>query len=189
MALTKCSECGHEISTAASVCPHCGNPNKATVAATPAPPPAVTSPAAPQPAGPVKKSSKKWWLIGGCGCLTLLAIIAVALFTGIIGGLSFLAKFVPEAKIHNFTTTADAQLINGEMDAGYMLACDVENLWDDPQDVIVEMELSCSEGQWTERRTVHLKGKETQHVTHFFAQPTINATNVRSQVKVVKDAK
>jgi hypothetical protein len=135
-----------------------------------------------------KGSGKKWWFMG-CGCLALIAIIVVALFTGVIGGLSFFASLLPKAHISNFTSGADTAVINGEFDAGIKISFDLESVSSDPQDVTVEMKVSCSEGQWTERRTVHLQPKETQHITHFFAQPTIGATNIKSEARIVTGSK
>jgi hypothetical protein len=125
----------------------------------------------------------------GCGCLALIGIIAAALLTGAIGGLSFLASIMPKAHINNFTSAGDTQLINGELDWGIQISFDLQSVSSDPQNVTVEMKVSCSEGQWTQRRTVQLQPKETEHITQFFAQPTINATDIHSQAQIVTDSK
>src|SRR5205823_14002602 len=54
MALTKCLECGHEVSTSATVCPNCGAPTKTpSLPVNPPPipniPPPPVAPAGPQP--------------------------------------------------------------------------------------------------------------------------------------------
>jgi hypothetical protein len=126
----------------------------------------------------------------GCGCLVLLiAIIAAALFTGVIGGISFLAAIMPKARIENFTNKTDTRTINGEFDWGVEVSFDLRSISSDPEDVTVEMKVVCSEGQWTQWRTVHLQPKETQHVTQFFAQPTIAATDIHTEAEVVTPLK
>jgi hypothetical protein len=194
MPLIKCSECGHDVSTSASACPNCGAPNKLAASGTagssteprPVPPPPVTIP---RPAEPARRGGgKKWWFMG-CGCLALIGVIAVALFTGAVGGLSFLAAIMPKVHLQNVQQRADTQVINGDFDWGVEISYDLQNTSSDPQDVTVEMRVSCSEGKWTQRRSTHLQGSETQHVTQFFAQPTINATNINSEAQIVTDSK
>ena len=120
----------------------------------------------------------------GCGCLVLIGIIAIALFTGAIGSLSFLASVMPKAHIENFTSGGDTRTINGELDWGVQISLDLRSVSSDPQDVTVEMKVSCSEGQWTQRRTVHLPPNETRHVTVFFAEPTIGATDIHTEATI-----
>lgn len=68
MALTTCRECGGQVSTEATSCPHCGCP-------APVPTPAPAPKAAPTPASPKKYdidfSNSAW------GCLGLVALILV----------------------------------------------------------------------------------------------------------------
>lgn len=75
MALTKCSECGHNVSTTAAACPNCGAP---TAAATPPPIPGVPPPL------PVTKSKRKllWTLLIGVGgfCVLLVMLLMIAGF-------------------------------------------------------------------------------------------------------------
>lgn len=125
----------------------------------------------------------------GCGCLALIAIIVIALFTGVIGGLSFLASIIPKARINSFNCTDYVEFLNGAPDAGILVSFDLLSVSSDPQDVTVEMKVSCSEGQWTERQNVHLQPNETQHIRHFFAQPTIDAKDVHCHGDIVTGSK
>lgn len=60
MALAKCEDCGHEVSTEAVACPNCGRPTAATPAASPAQADAPPSPPIwpPQPAGAPRPDSQ-----------------------------------------------------------------------------------------------------------------------------------
>ncbi len=58
MALTKCTECGREVSDKAAACPQCGAPVVAQAAAPatpPAPPPVLSTVSAPAPAKPARR--------------------------------------------------------------------------------------------------------------------------------------
>jgi hypothetical protein len=82
-----------------------------------------------------------------------------------------------------------SHIVNGAPDYGVEVVVDVESISSDPQDVTIEIKVSCSEGQWTERRTVHLQPKETQRITQFFAQPTLAAKNAKCEAKLVTASK
>src|SRR5262245_62785639 len=69
MALVKCVDCNHDLSTEAVACPHCGRPNQPSKAQ-PAPSPAPRPPPSRRPRDPNSR----------IGCLTGL-VIAVGLFT------------------------------------------------------------------------------------------------------------
>ena len=71
MSLTTCPDCGHEVSTAAPACPHCGRPNGPVVAA----PQAQAHSAAAEET--LWHASPSWLLL--LGKLIWLAIVAIAL--------------------------------------------------------------------------------------------------------------
>jgi PH (Pleckstrin Homology) domain-containing protein len=71
MALTTCPDCGHEVSTAAPACPHCGRPNGPVVAA---PQPQAHAAAAEET---LWHGSPSWLLL--IGKIIWLVIVAVAL--------------------------------------------------------------------------------------------------------------
>jgi len=70
MALTKCLDCGHDVSTSAAACPNCGAPVKAV-----GPPPL---PAVPPPP-PVKSKRKVLWAVLIAACCLLLVLILFAI--------------------------------------------------------------------------------------------------------------
>jgi zinc ribbon protein len=75
MALTKCSECGHDLSTSAAACPNCGAPVRG-VTPPPVPPPPIPGPAVPAiPVPPKSKALRNVLIAAGC----LLPIIFVCL--------------------------------------------------------------------------------------------------------------
>lgn len=70
MALTKCFDCGHNVSTAATACPNCGAPVKSSA------PPPLPPPLAGVPPPPVRRQRKMLRTV--CivaGCLLLLVIL------------------------------------------------------------------------------------------------------------------
>ena len=82
MALVKCSECGKDISTQATACPHCGCPLAAAPPGPGAPPSSPDSPQATNtPAGGSKKPAK-----GCAGCLGLVAIFIVVFWIADFAG-------------------------------------------------------------------------------------------------------
>jgi zinc ribbon protein len=183
MALTKCLECGHEVSTSATVCPNCGAPIKTPSLPANPPPPGSKAETA---SATTTRSRKKWWFLG-CGCLALIAIIIGAVLIGLVTGVSIIGSLLPNAKIENLSMSGDTRVINNEFDWGENVSFDVRSVSSDPKDVTVEVRLLCSEGEWTRMQKVHLGPNETRRVSVFFQEPTIDATNLRSQVKVVKE--
>lgn len=185
MALTKCLECGHEVSTSAAACPNCGAPLKIA-----APPPVAPPVAPPDPPldkietpPPEKRASgsRKWWFIG-CGLLTLIAIVIGALLIGVIGGFSIIGSLMPDAKVENLDGTGDSRLINGDLDWGLIVSFDITSIRSEPKDIPLQVHLSCSEGEWTRTSTVHLGPNESRHLSFFFAEPTIGATEIKMRV-------
>jgi len=91
MGLAKCEDCGHDVSTAAAACPHCGRPQNAapapapTAAASrpvpfPAPAAAGAGGAAPQLEAPAKAANpKKSWFRRHPILTVILAVILVAI--------------------------------------------------------------------------------------------------------------
>src|SRR5438874_4426797 len=67
MALTKCFECGHEVSTAAAACPNCGAPMAAANAKPPVTPSTPPSPTQPVPSPPVAPQPPPPPMPGGTG--------------------------------------------------------------------------------------------------------------------------
>ena len=92
MALKKCSECGHEISTLAAACPNCGAPVKSV-----GPPPV---PAVPPPL-PVKSNRKRVWgiLIAGGALFVIVCLFFVVLLFSFRGSNS-------ESKVQAAITSA-----------------------------------------------------------------------------------
>ncbi|HYS53884.1 MAG TPA: PH domain-containing protein [Thermoanaerobaculia bacterium] len=84
MALVKCPDCGHDVSTAASACPNCGRPMAAMAAPTP------------QTAPPVKEETlwhgtPSWLLL--FGKVVLAFVVAIVLILIYYFGYQFLAPY------------------------------------------------------------------------------------------------
>jgi hypothetical protein len=130
-------------------------------------------------------SRKKWWFIG-CGCLALVALLIGAVLIGVVGSFSILGSLMPGAKIENLHLTGDTRVINGEFDYGEIVSFDLRSVSSDPKDITVEIRLSCSEGEWTRTQKVHLEPHETRNVSVFFQEPTVDATNTKTHVEIVR---
>ena len=72
-------------------------------------------------------------------------------------------------------------LVNGEMDWGSEVSFDVKNEGDKGM-IHVTVTLSCSEGQWVRTQDLLLEADQTMHLTYFFAEPTITASNYQARV-------
>ncbi len=82
--------------------------------------------------------------------------------------------------------TQDAHIFtdkNGDPDAGFMVKAIVQNRGTKAR-IVVSATLSCSEGEWTRRRTILLDTEETDEVRFGFPEPTIGAEDVKSIVRV-----
>ena len=85
MALAKCEDCGHQVSTEAAACPSCGRPVNAAPAPTPTgvqpPPPILPPPQQPAaPAQPTTPKKKNWFRRH-----PILTVILAVIVLGIIG--------------------------------------------------------------------------------------------------------
>jgi hypothetical protein len=89
MALTKCFECGHEVSTSATACPNCGAPVKSVAPSVPpSPPPSAPSPPpSPIAGGGLFQRLKSYFL--GLSGLTKVGWICLGV------GILFSAKYEP----------------------------------------------------------------------------------------------
>jgi len=84
MALVKCPDCGHDVSTAASSCPQCGRPMTAVAAPMP-------SPVLPAKEETLWHGTPSWLLLFGKIAVSLLAIIVIILIYYF--GYQFLAPY------------------------------------------------------------------------------------------------
>ena len=75
----------------------------------------------------------------------------------------------------------DSFLISGEPDYGFSVFTMLKNSGKDGN-VFVNVSLSSSEGELERKQTVFLKAGETQSLNYQFAEPTVNATNVKYSV-------
>jgi len=89
----------------------------------------------------------------------------------------------PRGSVWNITRQEHPAFINGEMDWGSEVGFDVKN--EGARGMIhINVTLSCSEGQWVRSQDLLLEAGQPKHVTYFFQEPTINATNLQAQVRV-----
>lgn len=91
--------------------------------------------------------------------------------------------FGPRGVVSNVTHQEHPELINGQFDWGSEVACDVRNEAERGT-LHITATLSTSEGQWSRSQDLLLEKGQTVHLTYFFQEPTINATNYQAVVHV-----
>jgi len=85
-------------------------------------------------------------------------------------------------KVSNLTSEPDVQLINGAMDAGYLIKFRVMNTGQ-AGSIRVAPWLSSSEGEWSREQNLVFEPQQSFDLKYFFYEPTINATNIQYGVK------
>ena len=108
------------------------------------------------------------------------ASVVILLCIVVLGGCGLLAKR-PRGSVSNIIRQEHPMLVNGEMDWGSEVTFDVKNEGDRGM-IHVTVTLSCSEGQWVRSQDLLLEPGQTMHLTYFFAEPTINASNYQARV-------
>ena len=89
----------------------------------------------------------------------------------------------PHGVASNVTHQEHPQLINGEFDWGSEVAFDFTNT-SARGTIHITVTLSSSEGQWNRSQDLLFEKNQTMHLTYFFQEPTINATNYQAVVHV-----
>jgi hypothetical protein len=88
----------------------------------------------------------------------------------------------PHGSVWNITRQEHPALINGDMDWGSEVRFDVKN--DGGRGMVhITVTLSCSEGQWKRSQDLLLEEGQPRHLTYFFQEPTIAATNFQALVR------
>ena len=91
--------------------------------------------------------------------------------------------FGPRGTVSNVTHQEHPELINGEFDWGSEVAFDVTNQ-SQRGTIHITVTLSTSEGQWSRSQDLIFEKGQTLHLTYFFPEPSINATNYQAAVHV-----
>ena len=104
-----------------------------------------------------------------------VALLSITLFGGCSWG--------PHGSVWNITRQEHPSLIRGEMDWGSEVGFDVKNEGERGM-VHITVTLSCSEGQWVRSQDLLLEAGQPRHLTYFFEEPTITATNYQALVRV-----
>lgn len=86
---------------------------------------------------------------------------------------------VPEIVTH--AINPDVWVVNDEFDYGQRVAMKLKNNGQQGS-VIVNVVLSTSEGEWTQRQTVTMSDSETKELAYVFTEPTVNATNIEYRI-------
>lgn len=89
----------------------------------------------------------------------------------------------PRGTVSNVTHQEHPELINGEFDWGSEVAFDVTNQ-SQRGAIHITVTLSTSEGQWSRSQDLIFEKGQTLHLTYFFPEPSINATNYQAAVHV-----
>ncbi|MDQ8192357.1 hypothetical protein [Roseibacillus persicicus] len=89
------------------------------------------------------------------------------------------SKAKPEVTSHQIA--GDAWIVDGEFDYGLQVKSQITNKGEQG-DVMVNVTLSSSEGEWTRTQTINFDANETKDLSYVFTEPTVNATNVQYRV-------
>jgi hypothetical protein len=113
--------------------------------------------------------------------LTALAVLAI----GLPGCVELTSK--AKGKASNLVCEKSARFINNDMDAGIDVAITVKNVGETGI-IVVTPKITTSEGEWSRRQELQFNAGESKNLTYFFAEPTINATNIQCTVGVLPNA-
>jgi hypothetical protein len=89
----------------------------------------------------------------------------------------------PRGNVSNITRQEHPMLVNGDMDWGSEVGFDLKNEGERGM-IHVTVTLSCSEGQWVRSQELLLEAGQSMHLTYFFQEPTLNASNYQALVRV-----
>lgn len=103
---------------------------------------------------------------------------SIALGIGLLVGCG---SFRPHGVVSNVNHQEHPELIDGNLDWGSEVSCDVSNQ-SVRGTIHVTVTLSSSEGQWTRTQDLLLDQGQSMHLTYFFQEPTINASNYQAVV-------
>jgi hypothetical protein len=92
-----------------------------------------------------------------------------------------------KGKAANLKCEADVGIVNGEPDAGVNVIVTVKNVGETGF-INIKPELSTSEGEWRRSQDVHFDAGESQILTYFFDEPTINAKNIQCRIGISPNA-
>ena len=90
-------------------------------------------------------------------------------------------SFGPHGMVANVNHEEHPEMINGNLDWGSEVSCDVTNQAARGT-IHVTVTLSTSEGEWTRTQDLLLDQGQSMHLTYFFQEPTINASNYQAVV-------
>lgn len=121
----------------------------------------------PQPVTPAKVS---WWKVGSWA---IGALAAFGVLRAIFGG--------PVCDLSNLTATADAYMINGQLDAGFTTIVDVTNTGGG-RNLIMSALLTTSEGDFRRAQNLFFEAGQSRRVTFQFHEPTVGATGIKTYV-------
>jgi hypothetical protein len=114
-------------------------------------------------------------------CLLLVAVAAV--LAGCPAPEAKVPKRIVKVEVVNVGVKDEIFLINGDLDAGFKVTGTVQNGGDRGL-FEVAATLSCSEGEYTKKRTLLLEQNQNDVVAFDFPEPTANATNAKAIIRV-----
>ncbi len=110
-------------------------------------------------------------------CILLLVVTAV------ICCICFSSCSEAKGEFSNLKSKSDVRLVNDSLDYGIDVSFTVKNVGKKGT-ITITPRLSCSEGEWTREQTLTFDEGESKTFTYFFQEPTINAENIYSSVKL-----
>jgi hypothetical protein len=117
----------------------------------------------------------------------LLPLMAAAILLSALPGCNKGVFSKAEGKASGLTCEAGVGIVDNEPDAGVNVTITVKNVGESGF-INIRPELSTSEGEWSQSQDLHFDAGETQNLTYFFAEPTINARNIQCRIGISPDA-
>lgn len=88
----------------------------------------------------------------------------------------------PSPQVSDLKVESDTRVIRGDFDYGVSVTFIVVNMGE-PGTIRIRPWLTCSEGEWSREQHMYFNKGEAKQLTYFFAEPTINATNIQGGVR------
>jgi hypothetical protein len=118
---------------------------------------------------------RAWSQIGvGCACLAFLVVAA-----GCVDRNTARGEVLAEGRV----CEDDAGIVDGLPDYGVTYKFAVRNAGD-AGFITIAVTVSTSEGEWKREQKMQFAAGETQKLSYFFAEPTLNATNIQCRVSL-----
>lgn len=121
-----------------------------------------------------------------CKLVPICLLTTLSLFLSISSGCQSLTSQA-RGEMSNLRCEDTSRIVNGQFDYGFNVVFTVKNTGQLGA-INVKAELSTSEGEWQREQNLNFTAGESQTLTYFFDEPTINVNNPQCKVRVFPQA-